>query len=209
MKVRLAAPRIDAGIRNELWFVSLHAVDQAAFFRQWLSCDELGVVEEEGFTVSLLAELHQRGLILEDGGYVLFRDYIQVQRYRGEDIPDMIYAFAECPIPYFKGYLKEKYGGLFTEERLDKYQRGVLVRDLGVPFSVWRELRRQVFRRDDYTCRYCGKHAEDPHCDHVIPLCKGGKTELDNLVTACPACNLSKHDKTLEEWRGPRNGKQE
>ena len=64
----------------------------------------------------------------------------------------------------------------------------------------WLLIRKQVFERDGYICRYCGKHIDDPHCDHVIPLCKGGKTTLDNLVTACPHCNMSKDSRTPEEW---------
>jgi hypothetical protein len=30
------------------------------------------------------------------------------------------------------------------------------------------------------------------HLEHVIPLCKGGVSSLENLVVACPGCNLHK-----------------
>lgn len=56
-----------------------------------------------------------------------------------------------------------------------------------------RELRKLVFERDNYTCRYCGQHADRPHCDHVYPESRGGATELSNLVTACRKCNIQKH----------------
>ena len=38
------------------------------------------------------------------------------------------------------------------------------------------------------------------HVDHVIPRAQGGTDELDNLVTACPPCNLAKYDRTPVEW---------
>lgn len=66
----------------------------------------------------------------------------------------------------------------------------------------WHKLRIEVFERDAYTCAYCGTVTEHPHCDHVVPKSHGGKTVLENLVTACPSCNCSKGGKTLEEWRG-------
>jgi hypothetical protein len=30
------------------------------------------------------------------------------------------------------------------------------------------------------------------HIEHVIPQCKGGRSDLRNLVLACPGCNLHK-----------------
>lgn len=59
-------------------------------------------------------------------------------------------------------------------------------------------LRFDVFKRDGFRCRYCGAAAEDGavlHADHVIPQSKGGPTTLENLVTACFACNIGKSDK--------------
>lgn len=65
----------------------------------------------------------------------------------------------------------------------------------------WRETRLFVFERDGYVCGYCGEKISNPHCDHIIPHSLGGSNEPDNLVTACPSCNLSKHARTPEEWR--------
>lgn len=61
-------------------------------------------------------------------------------------------------------------------------------------------LRFDVFMRDGFRCRYCGVSADDGailHADHVIPQSKGGPTTLENLVTACMACNLGKSNKIL------------
>ena len=64
----------------------------------------------------------------------------------------------------------------------------------------WQLLRLSVFQRDNYTCVYCGSTEKPLHCDHVVPYSKGGSNELDNLATSCPSCNMSKGNKTLEEW---------
>lgn len=60
--------------------------------------------------------------------------------------------------------------------------------------SVSRSLRYQVLRRDNHTCRYCGRSAPEVKLaiDHVIPAALGGSDEASNLVTACVDCNGGK-----------------
>lgn len=70
-----------------------------------------------------------------------------------------------------------------------------------LPQAAWSALRTAVFERDDYTCAYCKQRGGALECDHVIAIAKGGTNEEGNLVTACAACNKSKRDKMLEEWR--------
>jgi 5-methylcytosine-specific restriction endonuclease McrA len=59
--------------------------------------------------------------------------------------------------------------------------------------------RREVFRRDNYTCQYCGKKTSDLTIDHVIPRHMGGKHIWNNVVAACPVCNHRKGGRKLEE----------
>ncbi len=63
--------------------------------------------------------------------------------------------------------------------------------------------RANIYRRDRYTCQYCGvRHpAEDLTFDHVTPLVQGGLTTWENIVTACLACNNRKGGKTPREAR--------
>jgi 5-methylcytosine-specific restriction endonuclease McrA len=58
--------------------------------------------------------------------------------------------------------------------------------------------RREVLRRDNHTCQYCGstKHLT---LDHVIPRSKGGQHSWDNVVTACEKCNSTKSDRLPHE----------
>jgi 5-methylcytosine-specific restriction endonuclease McrA len=66
----------------------------------------------------------------------------------------------------------------------------------------WGQIRDQVLARDGSVCAYCHGETTSPHIDHVIPLSRGGSSELTNLVVACPRCNISKGDRTPEEWGG-------
>lgn len=63
------------------------------------------------------------------------------------------------------------------------------------------KLRFEVFKRDNFTCRYCGRKTPQVvlEVDHVIPVAKGGTDELDNLVTSCWECNRGKGAALLTE----------
>ncbi|WP_347271652.1 HNH endonuclease [Rhizorhabdus histidinilytica] len=78
--------------------------------------------------------------------------------------------------------------------------RARLDKRLRIETAEWHAIRKTVFARDDFTCRYCGVRGARMECDHVIPYSAGGQTTLDNLVTACRSCNRSKGAKSLEEW---------
>lgn len=63
--------------------------------------------------------------------------------------------------------------------------------------------RRNVFKRDRFTCQYC-------HCqpgsdqltiDHVVPRAQGGMSSWTNCVLACWDCNTRKADRTPEQAR--------
>lgn len=69
------------------------------------------------------------------------------------------------------------------------------------PLSAWRVIRDRIFKRDDFTCRYCGAKGVRLECDHVVPVAKGGGHSDSNLATACRPCNRSKRDKLISEWR--------
>ena len=58
-------------------------------------------------------------------------------------------------------------------------------------------LREEIKERDNYTCKHCNiSIMDEPHLlleiDHIIPLAKGGLTEVDNLQTLCWKCNRTK-----------------
>lgn len=56
-------------------------------------------------------------------------------------------------------------------------------------------LRYKILCKDNFKCQICGKSAKDGvilHVDHIVPVSKGGRTEIDNLRTLCSKCNLGK-----------------
>lgn len=59
--------------------------------------------------------------------------------------------------------------------------------------------RREVFRRDNYTCQYCGRRDSQLTVDHILPKHLGGKHIWTNVVAACPGCNHRKGGRRLEE----------
>jgi 5-methylcytosine-specific restriction endonuclease McrA len=61
--------------------------------------------------------------------------------------------------------------------------------------------RRAIFRRDHFTCQYCGIQSNHLTIDHVAPRYRGGAHTWQNVVSACPACNRTKGGKTLKEAR--------
>lgn len=66
---------------------------------------------------------------------------------------------------------------------------------------ISKKLRFEVFKRDSFTCQYCGQRAPDVvlHCDHVKPVASGGSTDILNLLTACVACNSGKGARELSD----------
>jgi len=66
--------------------------------------------------------------------------------------------------------------------------------------SLGKAKRFAIFQRDAFTCRYCGRTSEAVVLvvDHVIPVCKGGTNDDENLITACADCNSGKGSKSLD-----------
>lgn len=57
-----------------------------------------------------------------------------------------------------------------------------------------------VFRRDNYRCRYCGNNQVPLTVDHAILWQKGGPSIEDNLVTSCKKCNKIRGETPYAEW---------
>jgi len=67
----------------------------------------------------------------------------------------------------------------------------------------WKQRRREVLIRDDYTCQECGSQG-GPQGDvrlevhHTEPKSKGGSDNKENLQTLCRPCHQSNHDRCLK-----------
>lgn len=66
---------------------------------------------------------------------------------------------------------------------------------------IGKKMRFEVFKRDKFTCQYCGRKAPDVvlEVDHIKPVSEGGANEMINLVTACFDCNRGKGKRELSD----------
>lgn len=64
---------------------------------------------------------------------------------------------------------------------------------------VSKRTRFEVFKRDRFTCQYCGRTPPQVvlHADHVVPQSAAGGDDPLNLVTSCEDCNLGKSNVPL------------
>src|SRR5579871_1265651 len=76
---------------------------------------------------------------------------------------------------------------------LTKYDR--------IPTNAVTFSRRNIYKRDRYTCQYCGAQpgTEELTVDHVLPRSRGGISTWENCVLACVGCNKRKADRTPEQ----------
>mgnify|MGYP002700374209 CR=1 FL=1 len=63
------------------------------------------------------------------------------------------------------------------------------------------KIRFEVFKRDSFSCQYCGQSAPDVvlNADHIKPVAKGGDNSITNLITSCFDCNSGKSDRELDD----------
>ena len=59
--------------------------------------------------------------------------------------------------------------------------------------------RKNILKRDNHTCQYCGVRSVPMTIDHVISRKKGGEDTWDNLVAACVPCNTRKGNHSTRE----------
>ena len=64
---------------------------------------------------------------------------------------------------------------------------------------IKREKRLKIYKRDKYTCRYCGQKFQKYSLtiDHKIPKSLNGSNRDYNLTTCCKKCNRLKGNKIL------------
>jgi hypothetical protein len=71
--------------------------------------------------------------------------------------------------------------------------------------SLSKRTRFEVFKRDRFTCQYCGRTPPTVtlEIDHIIAVANGGTNQQGNLLTSCFDCNSGKSDKPLTDVAPP------
>jgi hypothetical protein len=68
--------------------------------------------------------------------------------------------------------------------------------------SMSKTLRFEVFKRDSFSCQYCGATPSKKtmlEVDHIKPVAKGGDNDILNLITSCFDCNRGKSARELSD----------
>ena len=78
-----------------------------------------------------------------------------------------------------------------------------LSRYVHVPYQHVPCTRKGILLRDNHACQYCGATpaAHLLTLDHVVPRSLGGRSNWENLVTACRPCNARKANKPVHVAR--------
>ncbi len=65
--------------------------------------------------------------------------------------------------------------------------------------ALGKKIRFEVFKRDNFTCGYCGNTPPKVvlEVDHIKPIAKKGTDDINNLITSCFDCNRGKRDVEL------------
>ncbi len=74
-----------------------------------------------------------------------------------------------------------------------------LTRYINVPRKRIILSRKNIIKRDNHQCQYCGSRKGSVTIDHIIPKVRGGEDTWENLVCACVKCNNKKGNRTPEE----------
>ncbi len=74
-----------------------------------------------------------------------------------------------------------------------------LRRYVHIPIKSVELSRKNVMRRDNHQCQYCGTTKPPLTVDHIMPRSRGGQDTWENLVCACIKCNVKKGNRTPEE----------
>ncbi len=89
---------------------------------------------------------------------------------------------------------------LIEESTIPFYKKNKKARLYKRNVKLWHRIIKEVFKRDNYTCQYCGEVGGKLEADHIIPFSKGGSDDIINLLTSCRKCNRQKKDKPYEEF---------
>lgn len=66
-----------------------------------------------------------------------------------------------------------------------------------------------ILRAFEYTCAYCDRKGVKLTLDHVVPLSRGGRHCIANIVPACESCNQKKGSLTVVEWKNYSRAKRQ
>ena len=87
---------------------------------------------------------------------------------------------------------------------MTEHRRRARLKGNGVFTVTDRDLRRMLHRYR-YACAYCERRlGRKVQWDHVLPIARGGRHSVGNLLPVCAGCNARKSTRLLIEYRTTR-----
>lgn len=66
--------------------------------------------------------------------------------------------------------------------------------------GIFKINKKELLKMYNSNCFYCGSN-KFIQLDHIIPISRGGRHSIGNLLPACRKCNASKNNKFIVEWK--------
>ena len=176
-------------------------------FRHWRSSQRLDKTFAGCDKMGYGRELKQFGKVslLAWGGFALFFAFIS---YAPQEVVGGVLFFGLAAVAF--GVIGLLYWGMLSAAKTDREARESLDRqkeqwlreeerqaELQASRPAYRRTRltnqviSEVFLRDEGKCVLCGSQ-EELQFDHIIPVSKGGSSEVDNIRILCAKCNTSR-----------------
>lgn len=103
---------------------------------------------------------------------------------------------------------QEEWEAFLRQSDLVEFEATVQAKDGTLKRAIVRKASRQinqrtsfaVYRRDQWSCRYCGRCDVPLTVDHLVTWESGGPSIEANLVSSCSPCNRARGEMPYEEW---------
>jgi len=86
------------------------------------------------------------------------------------------------------------------EVKLFPHQPGAKVVVRKTQRNIEQQVSWNVYRRDNFRCRYCGDDKVAMTVDHIVLWENMGASVEDNLLCACSKCNRTRGNMLYEDW---------
>ena len=69
--------------------------------------------------------------------------------------------------------------------------------------NLWNIIRKNIYKRDNWTCQICFKHCHnDIQCHHIVPYRATQDNSESNLITLCKSCHVKEEHKYYRNLKG-------
>jgi hypothetical protein len=142
---------------------------------------------------------------------IKFEDFDLTQVGNTMEIEGVLYGDTLVMLPDTKGFMYleiliptlEEWGKIIRQsdlkeiEGMSKGQKIILRKSTR---QIEQKVSWEVFRRDHYTCRYCGADDRPLTVDHVVVWEEMGPSVPMNLISSCKKCNNKRGTMRYEAW---------